>query len=237
MMAKYLWEAMMATSSNWSPSPFANGGIGTAHAPAWIAGLGAKQSFKDTAPWDTAGAQAQPIDAATTARNTGGYEAGFAQGLKQGITQGLAQGQSEGRAAANLDLGEANSARASLSLAFQKLDEAAAKALCDHLTETVATLCAQVIEPQMVEPAMLKKRCEKLASAIGEAPANCSLHIHSDDAELIAPYVLDEWQICTDDSLTRGSLVLEGPGQLMADGPDQWNGLIADALRAASATS
>ena len=123
-------------------------------------------------------------------------------------------------------------AREQLSLAFARLDVEAMLALRQRLADTVAALCEQVIEPALIDHAALAERCEALATGLGESPATCALHLHPDDVPLLAQGTIDRWAIRPDPDLPRGTLRLEGPDGVLADGPEEWRRLIAGALGA-----
>lgn len=152
------------------------------------------------------------------------------ESFETALAGAYAQGQADARAAAERDHAVSLAARERLSLAFARIDTEAMFALRQRLADTVASLCSQVIEPALIDHAALAERCEALAIRLGESPATCALHLHPDDVPLLAQGTIDRWAIRPDPDLPRGTLRLEGPGGVLADGPEEWRRLIAGAL-------
>lgn len=142
------------------------------------------------------------------------------------------RGLADARAAAEQQRAAETAAREGLALAFARLDAEALLALRQRLADTVAALCAEVIEPALIDRAALAERCTALASQLGESARTCALHLHPDDVPLLAPATAEAWSIRPDPDLPRGTLRLEGPDGVLADGPDEWRRLIAGALGA-----
>ena len=148
------------------------------------------------------------------------------------LAEAYARGLADARAEAAQHRSAELASRDSLALAFARLDAEAMLALRQRLADTVAALCEQVIEPALIDRAALAERCEALASQLGESAATCTLHLHPDDVPLLAQATADRWAIRPDPDLPRGSLRLEGPDGVLADGPEEWRRLIAGALGA-----
>lgn len=152
------------------------------------------------------------------------HEAALADAYERGLA--------EARAEADLHRAADSAARDGLALAFARLDAEAALALRQRLADTVAALCEQVIEPALIDRAALADRCDALATRLGESAEACALHLHPDDVPLLDPAMLERWAIRPDADLPRGTLRLEGPDGVLADGPEEWRRLIAGALGA-----
>lgn len=148
------------------------------------------------------------------------------------LAQAYERGVADARAAAAHDRAADLAARNGLTLAFARLDAEAGLALRQRLADTVAALCEQVIEPALIDRAALAERCGKLVSRLGESVEACALHLHPDDAPLLAEATLERWAIRPDPGLPRGTLLVEGPDGVLADGPEEWRRLIAGALGA-----
>ena len=148
------------------------------------------------------------------------------------LAEAYARGQADGQAQAVQHHVADTAAREGLALAFARLDAEATIALRQRLAEAVAALCEQVIEPALVDRAALAERCTVLATQIGESVGACALHLHPEDLPLLPDAIVEGWAIRPDPDLPRGTLRLEGPDGVFADGPEEWRRLIAGALGA-----
>ena len=196
-------------------------GAGTpATSTGWIAALETTASFRSLGQveGDT------PTGASRSPATADVVDVAAAEAYARGLAEGIA------RAAA--EAAEERDAIGQLSLGFSRLDAEAASAIGQHLTQEVAALCEQIIEPALIDRTMLARRCSALAAQLGSAPAACALHLHPDDVALLADDMMAGWTIRPQPGLPRGSLRLEGPDGIIADGPDEWRRAIAAALGA-----
>lgn len=146
------------------------------------------------------------------------------------LADAYARGQADARLAFEAQQADDMVARDGLALHFSRLDNAARRAVAERLTEQVAALCGQVIEPVLVDRAVLAARCAALVDAIGDAAGQLTLHLHPDDLPLLDGSVSQGWNVCPDPALVRGSLRLAHDEGALADGPEEWRRLIAGAL-------
>lgn len=197
------------------------GGDAAHPVPGWMTALGGPSGFTE-----------RPLmpPATRPSADPAGPDAGA--GHERALAEAHARGMAEARAACEAERAAHEAARGGLALAFAQLDQAARLALRQQLTETVAALCEQVIEPALIDHGALEQRCTALAEALGEAPAACTLHLHPDDLALLSSATRERWSVRTDPALARGSLRLEGGEGVVADGPDEWRRAIAAALGA-----
>jgi flagellar assembly protein FliH len=191
-----------------------------AAAPGWIAALASGPRFHERSFAPASNAQ----DAATPPDPAAAHEAALANAY--------ARGAADERAAMAAAQAQDEAARHGLSLAFGQLDDVARAVLTQRLTEHVAALCEQVIEPALVDRAMLDARCAALAAMLGETAGQCALHLHPDDVPMLAVDTIRGWTIHPDPALPRGTLLLEHAAGAVADGPEEWRRLIAGALSA-----
>lgn len=148
------------------------------------------------------------------------------------LADAYARGLADGIAQAAVDAAQERAALGQLSLSFSRLDAEAASAIGQHLTQAVAALCEQIIEPALIDRTILARRCSALAVQLGAGATSCALHLHPDDVALLAEDMVAGWTIRPRPDLPRGSLRLEGPDGVIADGPDEWRRAIAAALGA-----
>lgn len=191
-----------------------------AASPGWIAALAPKAEFR--ALEHDRGAPLPGSQPAPAPADPG--EAALADAYARGLAEGIAH--------AAADAAQERAALGQLSLNFSRLDAEAASAIGQHLTHAVAALCEQIIEPALIDRAMLARRCSVLAAQLGAGATACALHLHPDDVALLAEDVVAGWTIRPQPDLPRGSLRLEGPDGVIADGPDEWRRAIAAALGA-----
>ncbi|WP_379551837.1 FliH/SctL family protein [Qipengyuania sp. DGS5-3] len=183
--------------------------IAASNSATWIEGLGASRGFipnADPVQDDAPNTEATALEAA--------YAKGYAAGLAE----------AEAEHAQRVEIG------GSLRSALGRLDQVAERSLRQHLAQTVAQLCAQVIEPELINAAALEQRCADQVHAIGENFRELSLHIHPSDLSLLSQQIQDAMPIHTDAALARGSLQISGKDGAMRDGPDEWRRTIAEAL-------
>lgn len=149
----------------------------------------------------------------------------------EALAEAYAHGEAAGRAAATAEWQAKVAIAAELGRALTRLDAAARRALQLRLAEAVAGLCEQVIEPHLIDPDTLERRCEEALRWVDLGPGRLQLHLHPDDIALLGDERLADWNLAPDPSLPRGSLLLEGPEGLVSDGPDEWRRAIAGALQ------
>lgn len=183
--------------------------------PPWIAALSRASKFV-----------AGPAGSRPTPRPRD--ETGAAQ--QEAIEAAYRRGWEEGAASARAEHEADAQSKERLALEFARLDDAAIAALGQHLAQTVARLCEQVIAPHQLERERVAARCAQLAKMIGEAPAHCRLYLHPEDAALLDEAALGGWTICPDPALARGSLQLEGREGIVRDGPEEWRRAFLKAL-------
>lgn len=184
--------------------------------PEWIAALATSEGFI---------ARERPVLSSQDTRIA--EEKGESEAIAQAYRKGRAEGAEEAEQRFKME----RQAQDDLKLAFARLDQAASSALRQHLAETVAELCAQVIEPHLIDHASISARCETLLESIGEAPVQCVLHLHPDDIGFVDKQLATTLAIRKDATLARGTLRLEGREGLVRDGPEDWRRAFREALQ------
>lgn len=224
----------MANSSDWlgalaaAPQPdlIPEGASG----PGWLALLAGEANgprFSEAALFGSAAPEA-PAPPLPPAEPEPAAPDPIAEARARAYAEGLAAGRAAAEAA-----GEALRARQrALRLTFRALDEAALQVLAEDLAATVHTLCEGVLGEAALDPAGLRARCQAAARRIGGAPEALVLHLHPEDIALVDEGALGPMRLAPDAALERGSVVIEGPEGLIADGPAEWRRAIAAALRA-----
>ena len=188
--------------------------------PAWIAAVQEPAGFHGMAPWTN------PQNAAGTITSRPGMVS-----KEDHIERAYARGMEAGRMAARQENAEHARATESLAANLKALDNAAANALCEHLEKAVIALCSQIIEPHMIDQEMLETRCKTLTASVQSNLASCILHMHPEDAALLSESFTGEWHVNCEDHIPRGTLMLEGPSQMLCDGPEQWKRTFAKAFQ------
>lgn len=183
--------------------------------PSWIGTLGASRGFVPTpglhpTPSQPGSATEERVQDAPDAAFAAGYEAGFAD--------------AEAKFAAQAKVAE------SLGLALAKLDETASRALRHRLAESVAALCEQVIEPQLIDTSALEQRCAEALAWTEEPMDRLALRLHPDDIALLGEETKSAWRIRPEAGLPRGTIQLETSDGVIRDGPDEWRRAITEAL-------
>ncbi len=189
-------------------------GTTPADIPAWIGRLATSRGFQARAQ---DAAQAKPRECAedaTAIAVQAAYEQGFA----------------EGKVAAHGAIDHETGVAGTLGLALAKLDDAAMRSIRQRLTQTVAALCEQVIEPHLTDRAAIEKRCGDALQWFDQAPSRLVLQLHPDDIALLSADMRAVWTIRAAPDVARGTLQVEGPDGIMRDGPDEWRRAIVQAL-------
>lgn len=185
--------------------------------PSWIGTLGASRGFVPTP-----GLHPNPSINARQPSGEDPAEVMRKAAYREGFEAGRAQAQAE-------YAGQASIAD-TLGLALARLDQAAERALRQRLTETVASLCEQMIEPHLIDGAALERRCGKALSWIEEGPEQLTLRLHPDDIALLSDATRAAWSIRAEPALPRGTLQIETREGVIRDGPDEWRRAITQAL-------
>lgn len=209
----------MANSSEW----VARIGNSAPPPPQWLAALDVRDGFSPASPF-AAGETRSPLADHPHPEQP-------AKADEDLIAKARAEGEAAGRAQAWAEAQAEIEAQRSLRLAFRNLDQQALDALAADLSETVVTLCAQVIDARAIDRETLTTQCREAARRIGAAAGQCALRLHPDDLALINDADLGAMQITADPMLERGALVLVGPEGTVRDGPAEWRRAIAAALQ------
>lgn len=146
------------------------------------------------------------------------------------VAEAFRLGETAGREAAETQAAIKDRAMRELRLRFGTLDSAALELMEAALSETVLSLCDQVLADHASDPDLLAQRCRDAAKRLGEAAKNCALHLHPDDAAMLAHDMVQQWRIVPDETLERGSVLFEGPDGAISDGPREWRYAIAQAI-------
>lgn len=146
-----------------------------------------------------------PVDPVAAAR-----EAGFAEGV----------------AAARADM-EATSARDSamltgLAAALGQAGGFDRDLLAGRLRATVMTLVARVIGEAGVSADLLARRIEAATDLLADASESAMLRVHPTDVALLDGHLPTTVFAVGDESVQRGSFVLEAASTIVEDGPEMW---------------
>ena len=147
------------------------------------------------------------------------------------MAEAFARGEARGRAAAAAEYRAEQENQRGLRLNFRALDQAAMDSLASELSNTVIALCEAAIAGFTPDPQSLSERCQEAARRMGSAAAECALHLHPQDIELLAPETREHWRIVPDPAVERGGLRFEGGEGAISDGPADWRRAIAAAIR------
>lgn len=184
--------------------------------PQWLEAVGEKPQFS---PGLTGNADKVPgikVDAAQDFDPLSqAYSDGFAAGKQAVEADHQLQGEKQNR----------------LRLAFRVLDQAAMDALSAEISETVISLCEQVVGELRIDRSTLSDRCRVAASRIGMAAADCKMYLNPDDIDLLGDDFLADWNVVAEPAIERGNLRFEGPDSSVRDGPAEWRRAIAEAVR------
>jgi flagellar assembly protein FliH len=207
--------------------------------PKWLAQLDHSAGFKADNPWMMPSPTQTASPSPAPALEGGPVKADHGQGVsgaEDPLHTAYAKGVQEGRKAALEEQARDAAAMAKLSASLTQFSEIAATTLQDHLIETVTHLCSQMIEPHLIDGPALQERCSALAQTMKALPQHCTLALHPLDAQLLEAQgeetqLTRGWTIAADSNLARGTLILEGPQEALADGPEQWAAAIKRALQ------
>ncbi len=150
--------------------------------------------------------------------------------LAAAIAEARLMGVEQGRAEMQAEQTAIDAQREQLTLAFSQIDTELQAELATKLTETVAALCEQTLQPLAIDRDALQSRCEVAAQMLGEATDGLKLHLHPEDVALLDKAFAKRWVICPDDEAERGSLRVEGRDGDTSDGPQNWRETIREAL-------
>lgn len=189
--------------------------------PNWIEALGAKHSF--VAGFPARDKPAEPMRPDPPAPSP--------SPAPDRLAEAFEEGEASGRAAAAAEFRAEQETQRGLRLNFRSLDQAAMDSLASELSNTVIALCEAAIAGFAPDPQNLLQRCHEAARRMGSAAAECALHLHPQDIDLIAPETLEHWRIVPDPSVERGGLRFEGGEGAISDGPAEWRRAIAAAIR------
>ena len=151
--------------------------------------------------------------------------------VSRAFTEGYVKGAEETLLQARAAATEEAAARGRIESAFDRLGEAETLRLEERLRETVLALCENAMAPMAVDPESLTGRIRKALALLRRAEDDRILKLHPDDLGLVAERLPDGLRSEPHPSLERGSLRVETAEGGVEDGPDQWRGTIAEALR------
>jgi flagellar assembly protein FliH len=132
--------------------------------------------------------------------------------------EAYAQGYEEGRRTSELEMAADRAAMADLMDALEVLHPQPTNALALLLAETVDRLVRQICGNVEVDPELLNTRCQAAAALIGAEVEPARLRLHPEDMPLVDPKRL-RVALLGDDTVERGSLVLETGQGWIEDGP------------------
>ncbi|BDW81345.1 hypothetical protein MACH24_07830 [Erythrobacter sp. Dej080120_24] len=214
----------MASSSDWMSALAEMEPVAGPAAPNWIEALGAGHSFVAGFPARDKPKEPRRPDAQVPAPAP-------APDAPDPVAEAFARGEAGGRAAAAAEYRAEQEKQRGLRLNFRALDQAAMDSLASELSNTVIALCEAAIAGFTPDPQSLSQRCHEAARRIGSAAAECALHLHPQDIELLAPETREHWRIVPDPAVERGGLRFEGDEGAISDGPADWRRAIAAAIR------
>ncbi|MBV7258928.1 FliH/SctL family protein [Erythrobacter crassostreae] len=217
---------MMASSSDWIAALAGAPQEDAAEMPGWIAALGESRGFQEGMAFRAPSATSAPQHAVGENTNAEPVTEEI-----DALEQAFADGEAAGRAAAQAEIEATASRQRDVRLAFRALDQAAMDAFAESLSETVISLCEQVLDASAINKHGLSGRVQEAAKALGAAPEHCALHLNPADIEMLGTAAPQGWVLNPAEDVPRGSLRLESGDGLVHDGPDQWRRAIAEALR------
>ncbi|PWG02012.1 FliH/SctL family protein [Sphingosinicella humi] len=130
----------------------------------------------------------------------------------------FAQGFDAGRRTAELEFAGERQAIARLAEQLEALRPEPTSALAALIAETVERLVTQIVGSVEIDRALLQQRAETAAKLIGEDTEPAKMRVHPDDVPLLDAARIPV-TIVGDDSLRRGSIVLDTGSGWVEDGP------------------
>ena len=130
----------------------------------------------------------------------------------------FAQGFDAGRRTAELEFAGERQAIARLAEQLETLRPEPTSALAALIAETVERLVTQIVGSAEIDGALLQQRAEAAAKLIGEDTEPAKLRLHPDDVPLLEAARIPV-AIVADESLRRGSIVLDTGSGWIEDGP------------------
>ena len=189
-------------------------------APQWFAGLGRDGGFAAD-PRFLNGPEASP----PLAHNP-------QSAIDVQLAAAFEEGRLRGRSEAERDAAHEQTERRKLGSALRRMDEDMVTRLGEQLSATVAALCEATLQPLTLDTELLARRCSRAAAMIDDSHSACVLHLHPDDIARLDDEFLSNWRIEPDPALAQGALRLEGGEGGIADGPEEWQRALAEALAA-----
>lgn len=150
--------------------------------------------------------------------------------LHQAWDEGYAAGLAEARAEAELRAAEQAEALGRLQANLGQIDAEMQERLRERLLAVVTALCEASLAPLALDADALRRRVEKACAMLAAAEGDKVLRLHPEDVILIEKYVPQAYVIKEDESLERGSLVIEADHGGIEDGPEVWRRAVAEAL-------
>jgi flagellar assembly protein FliH len=163
-------------------------------------------------PWGTDG------EAPRTANDTVDEEVEAKLDPAASHADSFAQGFDAGRRTAELEFAGERQAIARLAESLEMLRPEPTSALAALIAQTVERLVTQIIGSVEIDGTLLQQRAEIAATLIGEDTEPAKLRVHPDDMPLLEPARIPV-AIVADESLRRGSIVLDTGTGWIEDGP------------------
>lgn len=147
----------------------------------------------------------------------------YAEGFDAGMAEAFARAEEKARADAQ--------ARDALALSFVRLDAELEEALRLRLRDTVAALCESALAPLALDTDLLMRRISRAVSMLARADDERVIRLNPADLELVSARLVADWNVVPDPGLERGALRVECETGGVADGPEAWRQVIAEALQ------
>lgn len=143
---------------------------------------------------------------------------------------GYAQGAADAEAAFAEAIAAQDAARASLELAFGRLDDDLTRELEARLRDTVLALCAPLLGEYAANEEALAARVKVAAGMLARAADERVIRLHPEDLALLGQRLPEDWHFEPDPALERGALRIEGTAGGVEDGPGTWARALSEAL-------
>ena len=155
-----------------------------------------------------------------------GFTDAFAVARAQAFAEGMAHARALDAAADDRD----TALIASLSAALQSAERIDRDALARQLRETVMFLVAKMIGEAGVSGDLLAARVEAATALLADAAESALLRVHPDDVALLSDRLPTTIFPVGDESVARGSFVLEAASTIVEEGPEMWLEQLAAAI-------
>lgn len=150
--------------------------------------------------------------------------------LEEAFASGLAEGERRAADAYQAALAGIEGRYRDLAKGFAQMGRDEAEVFKQRLRDLVILLCEASLAPLALDPALLAGRVERAAGLMRRAADERRVRLHPDDLALVQALVPAGLTLEADSSLARGALRIEIEEGGIADGPEQWQQALREAL-------